>query len=63
MEKLNVTIDEHGNIEIKGEGFAGSGCEKVIDQICSELGESTHQERTADYYKKAVVKNTVVNRG
>ena len=63
QETLNVTIDSKGNIEIRGEGFVGSGCEKVIDQICDELGKTTRQEKTADFYKKAVVNKQVNSRG
>jgi hypothetical protein len=63
QEKINVTIDERGNIEVKGEGFEGSGCEKIIDDLCNQLGQSVKSEKTADYYKKAAVKKTVQTRG
>ncbi len=49
--KIEIEIDEKGNIQSTLKGIEGPGCDGICDWL-DELGEVTEDLKTADYHKK-----------
>ena len=49
-EKLIVTIDGNGGIEVETEGFTGKVCDKVADEIVVKMGAAVTQEKKKPEY-------------
>lgn len=49
-EKLIVTLDGNGGIEVETEGFTGKVCDKVADEIVVKMGATVTQEKKKPEY-------------
>ena len=49
-EKLIVTLDGNGDIEVETEGFTGKVCDKVADEIVVKMGATVTQEKKKPEY-------------
>ena len=49
-EKLIVTLDGQGGIEVETEGFNGKVCDKVADEIVVKMGATVTQEKKKPEY-------------
>ena len=47
-EKLIVTLDGQGGIEVETEGFTGKVCDKVADEIVVRMGAAVTQEKNQE---------------
>ena len=49
-EKLIVTLDGNGSIEVETEGFTGKVCDKVANEIVVKMGATVTQEKKKPEY-------------
>ena len=49
-EKLIMTLDGKGNIELETQGFTGKVCGKVADEIVVRMGGTVTQEKKKSEY-------------
>lgn len=51
-EKLIITFDGNGNIEVETEGIKGAGCEKTVDHILVGIGaKAVDRQRTKEFFE------------
>ena len=51
-EKLIITFDGQGNLDIETAGIKGQGCEKVVDEILVGIGgKAVDTRRTREFYE------------
>ena len=56
--KIEVEIDENGNIKAETKGMEGKVCVDELDQILAGLGEITEDKKKPEYYKQQKVTKT-----
>jgi hypothetical protein len=53
-ESIEITITPEGDLKGELRGIEGAGCEKLLDWL-AELGTTTVDRRTPDYYRRQTV--------
>ena len=51
-EKIVVTINEYGSLELKSEGIKGEACMAEIDALLNEDMDILSDKKTDEYYQK-----------
>lgn len=57
--KIEIEIDEKGNISAETFGMQGNICEKELDKILEDVKGEQEIQNTDDYYKKQQSKQTI----
>ncbi len=52
-EQIIIEINAEGESRIEVKGHAGSGCQKLTEQIEKALGETTQDTKTHEYHQRA----------
>ena len=51
MSRLEIIIDEEGNVQIENFDTVGPSCTGVAEKIAAALGEQKDQELKQEYYE------------
>lgn len=51
-EKIIITINEDGSLELKSEGIKGEACMSEIEALLSEDMDIESDKKTDEYYQK-----------
>ena len=51
MARIEIIIDENGNVQIENFDTIGPGCTGVADKIALALGEQQQQDLKQEYYE------------
>lgn len=62
-EKIIVTINEDGSLELKSEGIKGEACMGEIEAILSKDVDIESDKKTDEYYQKVSQTQQVLLRG
>jgi hypothetical protein len=57
--KIEIEIDESGNIKAETKGMEGTVCVSELDEILEGLGEVSEEKKKPEYYKKQTIKERV----
>jgi hypothetical protein len=57
--KIEIEIDENGNIKAETKGMEGEVCVSELDGILEGLGEISEEKKKPEYYKKQKTTNRV----
>ncbi len=49
------TIDEHGDVQVKTDGFKGDSCDVAMKPFERSLGKVTNRKHTNEFYEKGKV--------
>lgn len=61
--EIEFTIKPDGSVEIDLQGFLGSGCSDVTDELVKALGKKVHQTKKCDFYVATPVKKQTYTHG
>ena len=56
--KIEIEIDENGDINAETKGILGKSCVNEIDNILKGLEGEREEKNNSDYYKKGSVRTT-----
>lgn len=63
MKKINITIDQEGNVTLDMEGVQGPLCLKETEKLEKELGIISKRKKKSSFYAGIAAKNTQKIRG
>lgn len=58
-EKIIITINEDGSMEVKSEGIKGEACINEIESLLQDIAQIKSGKKTDEYYQKVLTKNTI----
>ena len=61
--EILFTIRKDGKVEMDLEGFLGSGCSDVTNELVKALGEKVEGSKKCEYYVSAPAKKTSYTHG
>ena len=61
MQRIIIEISPRGKTKIEADGFAGPGCQSVLDNLVSSLGKKTVDscETKPEFYMTQSSSNTI----
>lgn len=62
MERIIITIDAEGKVEVKTSGFHGAGCLAASRWLEEQLGTAAEIRKTSEYYSEETKEKVKVNR-
>ena len=61
--KLEIVIDEKGDVTIENQETTGPGCTGIADRLAAALGNKQDQELKAEYYEVPLPDFQPINEG
>lgn len=55
-EQIIITVDAEANTKVEVKGHTGSGCTKLTEQLEKDLGVTSEDVKTGEYYQQAQAK-------
>lgn len=64
-EKIIITINDDGSLEVKSDGIKGEKCVGEIEKLLENIAEIKDAKKTDEYYQKEAIsqRNVVSNKG
>lgn len=60
-QRITVTINEDGSLDLKTDGIKGEACLSEVEEILSELADIKEVKKTDEYYQKVNVSQKNIN--
>ena len=60
-QRITVTINEDGSLDLKTDGIKGEACLSEVEEILNELADIKEVKKTDEYYKKVNVSQKNIN--
>lgn len=60
-QRINITINEDGSLDLKTDGIKGEACLSEVEEILSELADIKEVKKTNEYYQKVNVSQKNIN--
>lgn len=60
-QRINITINEGGSLDLKTDGIKGEACLSEVEEILSELADIKEVKKTDEYYQKVNVSQKNIN--
>ena len=60
-QRINITINEDGSLDLKTDGIKGEACLSEVEEILSELADIKEVKKTDEYYQKVNVSQKNIN--
>ena len=60
-QRITVTINEDGSLDLKTDGIKGEACLSEVEGILSELADIKEVKKTDEYYQKVNVSQKNIN--
>lgn len=60
-QRINITINEDGSLDLKTDGIKGEACLSEIEEILDELADIKEVKKTDEYYQKVNVSQKNIN--
>lgn len=57
MKKIEMTVSETGEIQIKTSGYSGKACKVATEKLEKALGQVTDDKATSEMYDKEATAN------
>ncbi|TXJ11071.1 DUF2997 domain-containing protein [Brachyspira aalborgi] len=60
-QRITVTINEDGSLDLKTDGIKGEACLSEVEEILDELADIKEVKKTDEYYQKVNVSQKNIN--
>lgn len=60
-QRINITINEDGSLDLKTDGIKGEACLSEVEEILNELADIKEVKKTDEYYQKVNVSQKNIN--
>ncbi|TKZ35678.1 DUF2997 domain-containing protein [Brachyspira catarrhinii] len=60
-QRITVTINEDGSLDLKTDGIKGEACLSEVEEILNELADIKEVKKTDEYYQKVNVSQKNIN--
>lgn len=60
-QRINITINEDGSLDLKTDGIKGEACLSEVEEILDELADIKEVKKTNEYYQKVNVSQKNIN--
>ena len=60
-QRINITINEDGSLDLKTDGIKGEACLSEVEEILDELADIKEVKKTDEYYQKVNVSQKNIN--
>lgn len=60
-QRITVTINEDGSLNVKTDGIKGDACLSEVEEILNELADIKEVKRTDEYYQKVNMSQKNIN--
>ena len=60
-QRINITINEDGSLDLKTDGIKGEACLSEVEEILDELDDIKEVKKTDEYYQKVNVSKKNIN--
>ena len=60
-QRINITINEDGSLDLKTDGIKGEACLSEVEEILIELADIKEVKKTDEYYQKVNVSQKNIN--
>lgn len=59
-QRINITINEDGSLDLKTDGIKGEACLSEVEEILDELADIKEVKKTDEYYQKVNVSQKIL---
>lgn len=59
-QRITVTINEDGSLDLKTDGIKGEACLSEVEEILDELADIKEVKKTDEYYQKVNVSQKIL---
>lgn len=60
-QRINITINEDGSLDLKTDGIKGEACLSEVEELLNELADIKEVKKTDEYYQKVNVSQKNIN--
>lgn len=60
-QRINITINEDGSLDLKTDGIKGEACLLEVEELLDELADIKEVKKTDEYYQKVNVSQKNIN--
>ncbi|TXJ37924.1 DUF2997 domain-containing protein [Brachyspira aalborgi] len=60
-QRINITINEDGSLDLKTDGIKGEACLSEVEEFLDELADIKEVKKTDEYYQKVNVSQKNIN--
>lgn len=60
-QRITVTINEDGSLNVKTDGIKGEACLSEVEEILNELADIKEVKKTDEYYQKVNASQKNIN--
>lgn len=60
-QRINITINEDGSLDLKTDGIKGEACLSEVEELLDEFADIKEVKKTDEYYQKVNVSQKNIN--